>query len=312
MAAKKAPTTAVARAKVQLPAEVEAQMNADIAAFQQRMSAPAGNRIAVTQDKKFRDANGDKHDTIQGVIVDFVAKKGYYVNEYDKEEVVPPNCFAIGFVQHSSLEPSENSPDQQHDSCATCPKNAFKSAKNGKGKACKDSYIIALLPPDADETTPLTTLSISATGLKPFEKYVRDLARDFGKAPYCFVTEFSFDKALDYASVRAGNPEPADGMLIALAYSKREEAKKLLEAEPDTSEFDEKVRKQVGPSRWHCDDPFWLATKDAHDESDQLRKQQAVDRIVDACLGVAKDAGLDPMKGIAGPSKTDLPLLAAA
>ena len=76
--------------------------------------------------------------------------------------------------------------------------------------------------------------------------------------------------------------------------------------------FDEKVRKQVGPSRWHCDDPFWLATKDAHDESDQLRKQQAVDRIVDACLGVAKDAGLDPMKGIAGPSKTDLPLLAAA
>lgn len=245
MAAKKTTTTAVARAKVQLPADVETQMKADIEAFQQRMSAPAGNRIAVTQDKKFKDANGDKHDEIHGVIVDFVAKKAFYQNSFDKEDVVPPNCFAIGFVQHNSLEPSENSPDQQHDACATCPKNAFKSADNGKGKACKDSYIVALLPPDADENTPLMTLSISATGIKPFEKYVRDLARDFGKAPYCFVTEFSFDHALDYASVRAGNPEQADGKLIALAYSKRDEAKKLLEAEPDTSEFDEKVRNKA-------------------------------------------------------------------
>ena len=245
MAAKKTTTTAVARAKVQLPADVEAQMKADIEAFQQRLSAPAGNRIAVTQDKKFRDANGNKYDTFRGVIVDFVAKKSYYEIEYDKEEVVPPNCFAIGFVRHNSLEPSENSPDQQHDSCATCPKNAFKSAKNGKAKACKESYILALLPPDADATTPLTTLSISATGLKPFEKYMSDLARNFSKAPYCFVTEFSFDPASDYASVRAGNPEQADGKLIAMAYSKRDEARKLLEAEPDTSEFDEKVRNKA-------------------------------------------------------------------
>ena len=59
-AAKPATTAVAQRAQVQLPAEVQEQMAADIAAFQQRMSAPTGNRIAVTQDKKFRNAAGDK------------------------------------------------------------------------------------------------------------------------------------------------------------------------------------------------------------------------------------------------------------
>lgn len=230
------------RAQVNLPANVQEAMDADIAAFQQRMSAPVGNRIAVTQDKKFKNAAGEKFDTIRGVIVDFVAKKAWYEGDYDKDDVVPPNCFALGFVPHDALEASENSPDlQTQDGCKTCPKNAFKSAANGKGKACKDSYILALLPPDAEEGAPLVTLALSATAIKPFEKYVRDLARDFGKAPYCFVTEFTFDDKMDYASVRCVNPEVADGNLVGLAFSRRDDAAKMLEAEPDCSEFEEKV-----------------------------------------------------------------------
>ena len=241
-AGKPAQNAVVPRAQVQLPAEVQAQMAADIAAFQQRMSAPTGNRIAVTQDKKFRNAAGDKYDSFSGVIVDFIAKKAWYEGEYDKDNIVPPNCFAMGFVPHDALECSENSPEPQHtDGCKTCPKNAFKSAKNGKGKACKDSYILALLPPDAEEGASLVTIELSATAIKPFEKYVRDLARDFGKAPYCFVTDFCFDNTSDYSSVRCGNPQIADGNLIALAYSMREEAGKLLSVEPNVADFEEKV-----------------------------------------------------------------------
>ena len=242
MAAKKAPTTAVAqRAQVQLPAEIQEQMAADIAAFQNRMSAPTGNRIAVTQDKKFRNAAGDKYDNFSGVLVDFVAKKAYYEGEYDKDNIVPPNCFALGFVPHDALEPSDSAPEKQCDDCKSCPNNAFGSARNGKGKACKDSYVLALLPPDAEEGATLVTLELSATAIKPFEKYVRDLARDFGKAPYCFVTEFFFDDKSDFPSVRCGNPQPVGADLIALAYSMREDAAKMLSVEPSVAEFEEKV-----------------------------------------------------------------------
>lgn len=231
----------VQKAKVDLPATVQAAMANDITSFQNRLAAPTGNRIAVTQDRKFRAPNGDKFDRVSGIIVDFIAKKAWYPNPYDKDNIVPPHCFGLDFVAHSALEPSENSPERQCETCATCPKNAFGSAENGKGKACKDSYVLALLGPDAEEGSPLMTLEISATGIKPFEKYVRDLARETGKAPYAFVTEFFMDDSVDYASVRCGFPTEASPERVMMALSRREEAATLLSTEPDVSGFEEKI-----------------------------------------------------------------------
>lgn len=252
--ARKAPAGAVAvvpRAQVQLPAAVQERMTADIAAFQERMNAPTGTRIAVTQDKHFKNALDEKFKAIQGVIVNFVAKKAWYQDPFDKDERVPPNCFAIGTVSHNELEPSENSPDiQSSEGCRTCPKNQFKSAANGKGKACKDSYVLALLPPDAaldGADSSLVTLEISATGITPFEKYVRALSRDYGKAPYAFVTGFGFEPTVDYPSVRCVDPQPADVELVTMALDHYEEALKMLLTEPDVSEFDTKVRNKNAP-----------------------------------------------------------------
>ena len=240
----------VPKAKMELPAHIVEKQATDVAAFQARLGAATGNRIAVTQDRKFRAPGGDKFDTLSGVIVDFIAKKAWYEGAYDKDNIVPPNCFALEFAPHSSLEPSDNSPDKQCESCGQCPKNLFKSAENGKGKACKDSYILALLPPpdengEFDPDAPMMTLELSATAIKGFEKYNRDLARDYGKAPYCFVTEFFMDDTVDYASVRCGNPQAAPAALVAAALDRRDEAASLLSKEPDVSEFDEKVRNKV-------------------------------------------------------------------
>ena len=55
------------------------------------------------------------------------------------------------------------------------------------------------------------------------------------------MTDFYFDNTSDYPSVRCGNPQIADGNLIALAYSMREEAGKLLSVEPNVADFEEKV-----------------------------------------------------------------------
>ena len=244
--ARKAPAGAVAtvqRAQVQLPADIQARMANDIAAFQERLAAPVGNRITVTQDKHFKNAAGDKYTEFQGVIVDFIAKKAWYQDAFDPDERVPPNCFALGFQPHNELEASKNSPDLQFsDGCKSCPKNQFKTARNGKSKACKDSYLLALLPPDATSNSALVTLEISATGITPFEKYVRALSRDYGKAPYGFVTTFRFDPTVDYPSVRCVEPQPADVELVTMAVARSEDAAKMLETEPDVSEFDAKVR----------------------------------------------------------------------
>lgn len=227
--------------QVALPAEIEAALKADVAKFQERLAVPTGNKISITQDRKFRNPAGDKYDSVQGVIVDFISKKAYYGGRvYDAENITPPDCFALDFVPHDSLIPSENSPKRQADDCKTCPLNAFKSAANGKGKACKESYVLALLPPDADATSELMTLELSATAIKSFEKYVRDVARDFGPA-YSVVTTFVMDDTVDYPSVRCIDAVRADNALIALAYNRREDAAKLLAVEPDVSGYEEAV-----------------------------------------------------------------------
>lgn len=242
------PSTAVARtARAQVPVSAEARerMLADAAAFNARMAAPSGNRIAVTQDRKFRDpSTGDKFDSIRGIIVDFIAKKSWYVFPYDKDNIVPPNCFALGFEPHNSLAPSDSSPDPQCDACHGCAKNAFKSAENGKGKACKDSYILAILSPDGEGD--LKTLELSATALSEFNKYVRDVQRNFGVPPYGVITEFYMDDKVDYASVRCGNPEDIQGTeLHKLAMDKAGDAQALLMKEPEVADFDEKVRSRM-------------------------------------------------------------------
>ena len=243
MAAKK-PSTAVAkvaRAQVALPEDIAERMAADVTAFQGRMSAPTGTAIGVTQDRKFRSPDDTKHDTVHGIIVDFIARNRYYANAYDKDEVVPPNCFALDFVPHDALQASCNSPDRQNDGdCRTCPKNQFKSAANGKGKACKNEYVLALLPPSGEG--PLMTLTLSATALKPFDAYVRALSKDYRAAPYAFITEFYMDDKSDYPSVRCGMSEDIrKSDLFALAYSRRDEARALLEKEPEVGDFEEKV-----------------------------------------------------------------------
>lgn len=253
--AKTKASTAVApvgRAKLNLPAHLQ-KPNDDVAAFQARLTAPTGNKISVTQDKKFKAPPSDefpagaKVDVIRGVIVDFIAKKAWYEGTFDPNNIVPPNCFALEFASHDQLEPSDNSPDLQcgeDHTCKTCPKNQWEPVSPGaikKKKACKDAYVLALLPPDAVEGSPLMTLEVSATAVKPFDKYVRDLAQEYGQPPYAFITEFGFDDKLDYASVRCRNPEPTTAALYELAKSRREEAEKLLRVEPQTSEFEEKV-----------------------------------------------------------------------
>lgn len=230
---KSASKTAVTRAKVNLPANINEQMAADAAKLAERLAAPTGNAIQITQGKEFRTPDGATGSTLRAIIVDFVSYNRYYEGGYDKDNITPPNCFAIGAVKNDDLEPSPNSPDKQSADCASCTLNKFGSA--GRGKACVNTKLLALLAPDATDDSPLMTLRISATALKAFDAYVSNLIRITGRAPYAVTTEFSFDPNVDYASVRLGNPEPCTKEQLEAAYMRRDDALKMLLTEPDFS-----------------------------------------------------------------------------
>jgi hypothetical protein len=236
------PVTAIAtkRAQVALPANAKEIMDSQVAALASKLAAPVGKAITVTQSKKFRFPDGTESDSFKGIIVSFVSVNAYYENEFERSNIVPPNCFAIGVVKNDDLVRSPNSPDPQPEDggteCKHCWANEWKSAPKGNGKACKNSIKLAILCDDQE----IRPLSLSSTALKPFGEYVREVVQAFGVAPFGVLTEFSFASS-DWSSVRCGNPVKLNDAQLGAVLAAMEDATAMISVEFDCSEFEEKV-----------------------------------------------------------------------
>lgn len=231
MATKKASTAVAVKSAtnvVSIRESIRAQAFADAG----RVAAPTGINIKVTQDKKFLLPDGTKTEgPLDLVIVEFASRNEYYEGAYDPNNVASPVCFAI-HPNVKEMVPSANSPDKQCDDCASCPKNQFGSS--GKGKACKNMRVMAVLPPGAGPDTPMWLLKVSPTAIKGFDSYITALQR-LQMAPVEVLTSVDFNPAETYASLTFSDPRPLDDDEFANAAGRIQEAKDLLAIEPDTT-----------------------------------------------------------------------------
>ena len=246
--AKKTPSTAVAAKKPVSSAvvSIQEQLKAQVAAMAGKIAPPSGINIRITQDKKFQLPDGSKVEgPLDLVIVDFVSRNTFYEGTYDPNNIAPPACFAI-HPEPKQMTPSENSPIKQSDDCASCPMNQFGSS--GKGKACKNGRMLAVLPPDADADTPLWLLQVSPTALKGFDGFVGSVARTFQMPPIAVIASVDFNPNETYASLTFGDPRPNEN--VAVHFARQAEAKELLMVEPDVSGFGQEAAKPArAPAR---------------------------------------------------------------
>ena len=240
VAVKKPSGTAVANIQDMLRKQAEANAS--------RIEPGGGKSIRIGQDKSFTLPDGTKtREALQLVVVDFVSRNEYYEGAYNKDEIVPPNCFAI-HPEPKQLVPSANSPDKQNDDCASCPMNQFGSAPTGAGKACKNTRLLAVLPPDADEETEIWTLKVSPTGIKAFDGFVAGVNRAFQLPPIGVVITVGFSDAKDFPSLEFTDPQPNDN--VAAHFGRQDEAREMLLREPDVSSFGaEKPAKPAKPAK---------------------------------------------------------------
>ena len=238
-------STVVAKKQSTAVVSIQERLRAEAAGIQERIGAPGGDVISITQDKYFKLPDGTKHGgPMDVVIVDFVSGNYFYENSFDPNNITPPACFSLG-TNPTQMVPSENSPVRQSDTCAACPMNQFGS--DGKGKACKNNRLLALLPVDADNDTPVMVLKVSPTAIKAFDSYVASVARSFNLPPLGVVTEVCFDEAVTYASLRFKNPRPNEN--IELAFNRRDEARARLMTEPDVSSYEAAPPPKKAPAR---------------------------------------------------------------
>ena len=152
-----------------------------------------------TKGKVFRLPDGK---TSQGplncVVVDYINKNMYYNEQYVEGEYAEPDCVAVG-REVKTMQPAETVENPVSELCDSCPKNQFGS--KGRGKACSNNVVLAILPEDFTDDSELFTLKVSATALKHWTKYVRGLANQ-GLDPAQVVTSISMDEDLAYPSLR--------------------------------------------------------------------------------------------------------------
>jgi len=226
--------------KANLPINYQEELLKEAQEISKRIAAPSGDRIKV-DSHGFTLPDGTSGEEMHVVVVDFLSSNVYFDRPYNKDNPSPPACFAIG-REPTTLVPSENSPVRQADACAGCPLNQFGTALTGKGKACKNTRLLAVMPlkavTEAQEDAPIYILQVPPTSLKVFDKYVSSLAARFKMSPVGVATKITPNKALDYAAPLFDVVRPLQDEEIAFAMSRRSEATERLVAEPDVSTYE--------------------------------------------------------------------------
>lgn len=142
-----------------------------------------------------------ENNQIAAVIVDSVLENVSYDGEFDPDNPTAPRCFAYAYDE-SDLKPHQSVVDHDqavHDTCAGCPRNAFGTAERGRGKACRNTRRIALLPAgkvdgngkftpekkaEALETATMGFLKLPVTSVRAYSAFVKQVAASLKRPPH--------------------------------------------------------------------------------------------------------------------------------
>jgi len=174
---------------------------------------------------------------LRGVVLGWNYFYQYYKEAYNPNKPAFPDCFALGDIA-ANLAPSDNSPEQQNDICATCQHNQWGSSPTGAGKACQNRVQIAFQIAEHGPESEIYRISVSPTGLKNWKGYIEDL-NERRADPVQVVTEFGFDDSVSYdrLTFRAVAKTDKDELN---AYAKNfDEAERQLAIEPTPPSDDE-------------------------------------------------------------------------
>jgi hypothetical protein len=212
---------------------VQDQLKKELETLKDRVDPPSGYMVSV-KGKTFTLPDGSANDgPMTCVVLDWVSANTYFEGLYNPQNIQPPACFAIA-REPSKAAPSANAPKQQHTDCSSCPKNEWGSdPQGGKGKACKNTRRLLIVPSSATEKTQPWVISVSPTGLKHFDKYVNTLA-DVGTHPIQVLTDISFEASEAFPSLRFAVVEKHDNLNVMWALKERGE--EILLQEPRLEE----------------------------------------------------------------------------
>lgn len=254
--AKKQETTALARWDEELAAAAQA---AEALAKQQ--GGGGAKTISTKSATMSIDGNPVPGNALVGVIAGFTMCNKYYEEDFDPDQPASPVCYAYG-QNKDEMGPHDEAEKPQHERCVGCPQNEFGSAARGKGKACRNTYQLLVLPagnydhradrfeapvdPSEVEGAELYSLGVPPTSLKAFSGYVSQLSGNL-RPPWAVFTKIGVvpdPKTQQRLTFQFVENTPTE--LLATLKAKNAEAMKVIEvAFPKNSERETPAPKAV-------------------------------------------------------------------
>lgn len=119
----------------------------------------------------------------------------YYEDKYNPNDIKNPVCFAYSVdPEEVEMVPHPKASKPQSDKCETCWANQWNSDPGGgKGKACKNTRKLAIIPADVQAedivTAEVATLSLPVmTVSKQWSPYVHKLSTLYQRPPLAMIT----------------------------------------------------------------------------------------------------------------------------
>jgi hypothetical protein len=122
----------------------------------------------------------------------FMGERAYFPGEFDTETRQSPLCYAYSNGDEDEImAPHKEAKEAQSKTCEECEHNVWGSAAKGRGKACRESVRVALIPAKTDPTKEAVWhCRIPITSVPAFKSYAGELL-GFGKPLHSAVAELS-------------------------------------------------------------------------------------------------------------------------
>lgn len=176
---------------------------AKFARAQAALERPAVGRIGFKAGIMTYQGTPIPGNKLNVVIVASAKEHALYQNILDQRPFDPlkpeaPICYALS-LSGENMVPHPQAVKPQAPSCAECPWNAWASdPKGGKGKACKESRRLLVLPSNAAagpienvKKSEAAGCSVPVTSVKNWANYTAQLSGEYGRPTWAMVTEIS-------------------------------------------------------------------------------------------------------------------------
>ena len=165
----------------------------DIAAEQRKTERASGAFFSTKSGQLSFQGAPIPGNSMDVVVLESIHERTFYSEKYGQGENTSPACYSFSQTGED-MTPHPEAAAPQSKTCKGCPHDKWKSADNGRGKACREGRRLALLSAadltDPDKVVGATVgyLRLPVTSVRGFSAYVQAVVGGTDLPLFCSVT----------------------------------------------------------------------------------------------------------------------------